>query len=517
METYSRPPARTWLVPLAAVALLIVGLWPTLEVLGSRWLILDQSYSHGFLILAASIVLVVRKWLRGPPSIGLFSFWLLPLLLAAVVYLAGAVLLIEALQQLAILPLVVGTLLLVWGWRQTTAFLLPIGLLAFAIPVWDYLSWPLQLITVEVNQFFLSRLDIEFFVEGVVVYFPGVGAFEIAHGCSGLRYLLVGLTLTTLYGELNYKTVRSRCYLIVAGTLLALVANWVRVFVIIYIGYESNMSSSLINQHDYFGWWVFTATLVPLFFIALKLENREVSTGRVRATVVDDRSQAPGWLSILGVVFLPILLFSVAGWSASFPGQDTVSGQKDSPLASVVDDGSWLPLFQNSLQSWKPIIERPDRYRVDVYELTAKEKVFGEEQIKLLTGLYVYEFQRPGGELVNYNNRLYDSSMLFPEKTFEIDAGNGLTLPGIELKYRWTGDRIHVAYGYYVEGRWESDELKAKLAQIPGILNKRTDASLLVAGVSCEQCDGEKLLQHLLPDLRKQAETQLDARYESGR
>lgn len=411
--------------------------------------------------------------------------------------------------------MIVGALLLVWGWQQTTAFILPLGLLAFAIPVWDYLSWPLQLITVEVNQFLLSWLDIEFFVEGVVVYFPGVGAFEIAHGCSGLRYLLVGLTLTTLYGELNYRTVRSRCYLMIAGTLLALVANWVRVFVIIYIGYESDMTSSLINEHDHFGWWVFTATLVH-FFIALRLEKREVATGQSQPHVVNDRVSEPGFLSMLSTVFLPIMFFSFASWSVSFPDRDFMADQKRSPLESVIDDDQWLPLFQNSLRSWKPLVVKPDRFRVDVYEWTGNEAEFGEEQLKLLTGLYVYEFQRPGGELVSYSNRLYDSSLLFPEKTFGIDAGDGLELRGIELKYRQTDVRIHIAYGYYVEGRWESDELKAKLAQVPGILNQRTDASLLVAAVTCEQCDGQRVLQYLMPELRKKAETQLDERYASG-
>jgi len=51
-----------------------------------------------------------------------------------------------------------------------------------------------------------------------------------------------------------------------------------------------------------------------------------------------------------------------------------------------------------------------------------------------------------------------------------------MTLSGLTMRYRKSDELIHLAFGYYVEGRWERNELKAKLAQLPGILNKRTDA-----------------------------------------
>ncbi len=516
MERYFVAPPRTWLIPLIVISLLLAGLWPALEVLGMRWLKFDQSYSHGFLVLAVSVVLTVRKWLKIRPSVGLYPIWLVPLLAAGMVYLVGTLLLMEALQQIALLPLLVGALLLIWGWDQTKAFFLPLGLLLFAIPVWDYLSWPLQLITVAVNQFFLSWLDIEFVVEGVFVYFPGVGAFEIAHGCSGLRYLLVGLTLSTLYGELNYQALRSRFYLLVAGALLALAANWIRVFVIIYIGYKSDMTSSLINEHDYFGWWVFAGTLVPLFIFARVLENRERAPSGNMDSAADCQIQAPGWLSVSGVVFLPIFLFSLAALNADARENTRVSGGSPGSLGSLVERHHLLPLFKSSLLGWHPILHRPDRSRVDVY-LDRSNGGAGEElQLEMLTGLYVYEWQRPGGELVHYNNRLYDRELFLPERTFEVDAGDGQKLRGIELRYRQTDVRVHVAYGYYVEGRWEVDELRAKLAQIPGIFNRRSDASLVVAGVACDSCDGQRVLNKLFPEVRENAQRQLDSLYKTG-
>lgn len=502
-----------WLIPLALIGVLVVGLWPAFEVLGSRWLKFDESYSHGYLLLVVSLVLIVRKWLLVRPVVGLYPLWLIPLLGAALVYLAGTLLLMEALQQVALLPLLFGTLLLVWGWRQASAFFLPLGILLFAIPVWDYLSWPLQLITVAVNQFLLSWLDIEFVVEGVFVYFPGVGAFEIAHGCSGLRYLLVGLTLSTLYGELNLSTVRNRIYLMIVGALLALAANWIRVFVIIYVGYESNMTSPLINAHDYFGWWVFAGTLVPLFFFARALENREGQAGGDTPAGQVDVSSSPRWRWLLGLGLVPVAFFSLLSWSAVPEGKLNRLSEAKEPSISLVDPEQWLPLFRNNLRGWHPVMQRPDRSRVDVYMERTTGTSGTTAPLELLTGLYTYEFQRPGGELVQYRNRLYDDGTLIPERTYVVDAGEGLSLRGITLKYRQSDVRVHVAYGYYVEGRWETNDLQAKLAQLPGVFNSRSDASLVVAAVTCEACDAQETLDSLFPAIRKNAQDHLDRTY----
>ncbi|MFV8571113.1 exosortase [Marinobacter sp. SBS5] len=510
MERLNSNAGYDWLMPLAVIVILFVGLWPALEVLSERWLKFDESYSHGFMVLAVSLALTLNKWIRLRPSAGVYSFWLLPLSAAALVYLAGSVLLIEAVEQLAILPLLIGSLLLIWGWEQSKPFFLPLGLVAFTIPIWDYLSWTLQVITVWVNDFLLSFFDIEFYVEGIFVYFPNVGAFEIAHGCSGLRYLLVGLTLTVLYGELNYSRVRTRAVLVAAGVLLALVANWIRVFVIIYMGYESNMTSSLINEHDFFGWWVFAGTLLPLFLFARWLEGTEQAPVSSHGVIEGSARATRGLMPVAVLVFAPLTVFSVMALSLDSRDHQEQHAEALPSLEPLLDRDHWLPLFRSTLNGWEPVIRNPDSSRVDVYLERASASEAEDSRLEVLSSLYVYAFQRPGSELVSYSNRLFDSALFIPEETFEVNAGEGVTLRGMRLKLRQSNAYIYVAFGYYVEGRWESDELRAKLAQIPGIFNGRTDASLLALGVSCGQCDGREVLNKVMPMMRKRAEHQLD-------
>jgi exosortase len=439
--------------------------------------------------------------------------------MAVLLYMAGSILLIEAFQQVALIPLLLSGLMALWGWKQALPFVVPIGLMVLTLPFWDYLSWPLQLITVAINQFMLSWLDIEFVVEGVFVYFPGVGAFEIAHGCSGLRYLLVGVTLSLLYGELNLRTWKSRFWLVAASILFALVANWLRVFIIIYVGYESDMTSSLIKEHDFFGWWVFAATLVPLYFIGRGLEKKEDSIPAVPgeeayASAALNTSKKGGLSVGQFVVTLPLLALVGVSWFAEpSNGVKNVSSQTSQHSVTLVSADEWLPLFDRRLSSWRPKVIRPDRVMESSFLKRGALNAEGGSDEELLVALYSYDFQRPGAEVVQYNNRLYDSSALLPERTFDVDAGKDMTLSGLTMRYRKSDELIHLAFGYYVEGRWERNELKAKLAQLPGILNKRTDASLLVIGLQCGGCNPRERLSEISPAIRSEAQDYLDELY----
>ncbi|MBN7768887.1 exosortase [Marinobacter daepoensis] len=499
-----------WLAPWAFLILFLAGTWPALEGIGVRWLKLDESYSHGYLALAVSLFFTIRKWQTTRPVVGFYPFWLIPLVLSAAFYLIGGILFIEAFQQVALLPLLMSGLLALWGWKQAKPFFLPIGILLFTLPIWDYLAWSLQLITVAVNQLILSRLDIEFIVEGIIVYFPGVGAFEIAHGCSGLRYLLVGLTLVVLYSELNLRRLRERLLLCIVGVLLALVANWIRVFVIIYVGYESDMTSSLIHEHDTFGWWVFAGTLVPLFMFARYLERREVPENGEQQDFVKAPRSSTG-LKALGLLSVLFIVFS--WWTT--PGMDEKGAAQghSNPFSDELTE--WLPLFEDQLHGWQPIVERPDWSFGKTFffrgDGALSEAGNGE---RLFLGLYSYDYQRPGSEVVQYHNRLYAQERFFPNSTFPVPVTSSDELAGMKLKVLGGDKEVYVASGYYVEGRWETSDLEAKLAQLPGIFNSRTDASLLVIGLACDRCDGAGRLKALAPEIKQAAQEYLDRLYE---
>ena len=494
--------AQAVLVVLAAYAALLVVLLPTVSGIVQRWMKLDESYSHGFLLLAVALGLLVQSWRRFKPRTGFYPFWLVPFFAALMAYGVGHLLRIQALQELTVVPLLLGLLAVFLGWRQVKPFIIPVGILFFAVPVWDFLSWPLQLITVEINRLLLGLFGIEFRVDGVFVYLIGVGVFEVAHGCSGLRYLLVGQLLAVLYGHLNFTRARTRLLLYFCGILFALLANWIRVFVIIYMGHETNMQSSLIADHDTFGWWVFAGTLVPLFFIARKLEtSRLESSDNIRSKDVraaQEREGRPSLALASTVGLAALMLFALA--DSRKPVADKVA-----PLPLEVPREQYSPVFQSSLEGWRPTIKNPDRaYEQTFFDRGLVEGSEGQMPEKMLVAVYSYDFQRPTAELIQYGNRLYDNSEWILDRFFDVPVEGAPKFKGALLRHRVTGQRLFIAFSYYVEGAWETDELQAKLAQIKGLLNDRSDASLIVFALSCNDCSGEAKIAELTRRLSPQ-------------
>ncbi|MBU2955622.1 exosortase [Marinobacter sp. F3R08] len=493
-----------FLVVFSALFLLI---WPTVEGIVSRWFKFDESYSHGLLLLLVSVVLVARTVKKQTPVTGFYPLWLLPFGLALIAYALGDILRVQALQELTVVPLLLGTLAIFLGWQQVKAFIIPVGLLFFAVPVWDYLSWTLQLITVEVNRLLLGLFDINFEVEGVFVYLIGVGAFEVAHGCSGLRYLLVGQSLAALYGELNFRCLRTRVVFFLTAVGLALLANWIRVFVIIYMGYETNMETSLIRDHDNFGWWVFAATLVPLFFIGRKLETssaEQLPTPEREISAVGKDGSRRVWSGVAATAALPVLLLMLLPSS----GGEIKASPESFDLA--LNTERYAPLFGNRLSGWKPQIRNPDFVFVQtIFDREAVTGGSGPEQ-QLFVGVYGYEYQRHRAELIQYWNRTYDHEEWMPEKFFRVASPSGRPLQGITLRSMSSGERVHLAYGYYVAGLWETDQWRAKFAQVVSFFSERKDASLIVFAATCESCDGEAVVSDLVNDAMPSIVNQVD-------
>ena len=507
----SRFSVNTLLPFLIVFASLLFVVLPTVLNIFNRWLIFDESYSHGFLLLAVSVFLVFRTARRIRPVPGFYPFWLLPFILALVAYGLGGLLRVQALQQLMVVPLFLGALAILLGWKQIKPFILPIGMVFFAMPMWDFLSWTLQLITVEINQLLLGLFDIEFEVEGVFVYLIGVGVFEVAHGCSGLRYLLVGQSLSLMYGELNLRTVRARVILFLSGVFLALLANWIRVFVIIYMGYETNMQSSLIEDHESFGWWVFAATLIPLFLVGRRLESMKAerdSDQKVEATEpLASFSRTSAMRLKVGVVITALL--PVLVWAA-LPSSDR--DIKPEPLAldlKLVGE-RYGPLFSTNLEGWRPRVQNPDwLYTQTLFDRRRAGDQSGPGE-SLFAAVYSYDYQREGAEVIQYSNRVYDRERWYPETFFTLSGPGKVPLKGLTLRQRFTDTRIHIAYTYYVEGFWETDNLRAKLAQVWGFMNSRSDASLIVFAVYCEDCDGKKRLSSLIDSVMEEVVTAVD-------
>ncbi|WP_369601983.1 exosortase [Hahella sp. SMD15-11] len=389
-------PASIW------AGILILAGWlftlPTWMEVVPQWTIMDGAYSHGFLAFGVFIWLLhhLRPELDGQPVqfswIG--AVWVL-LSLAGI--LLGTSLLIEAVEQLAAFVLPFALVWMVLGWPVAQRLILPAGILFTAVPVWDVTSYALQSLTVAVDHFLLGFSDIDFEVNDIFVTLKGLGTFEIATGCSGLRYFLVGLVVAQLNAILYVRSWPRRLSIIGIGILFSLAANWLRVYIIILVGYYSKMESGLIRDHEAFGWVLFAVMLVIFYFVSRRLED--APDGQPQGT---PGTAAPAVVS--GTALACVVLAGIVslGLYADQRQPSSVTDAQIAPLPERMGHYSRLPIMLDP--PWKPIWKGYDRLNAGAY-IPAEQTPLGS--------VYVFDYwyinQKPGREMIQDANRFYDS------------------------------------------------------------------------------------------------------------
>lgn len=156
--------------------------------------------------------------------------------------------------------------------RLNTSLVVPVTLLWFITPVWMPLNGILQSFSVSAVTYIMSFTNIPFYVDGNFVEIPS-GIFEIADGCSGLRYVIVALALAVIYCHLNLTKKRNVVIFFSVAIIGSMITNWIRIALLIYIGDYTDMQSSLMDDHNFFGWYIFIPFVGLLFFVGNKLER----------------------------------------------------------------------------------------------------------------------------------------------------------------------------------------------------------------------------------------------------
>jgi exosortase/archaeosortase family protein len=150
-------------------------------------------------------------------------------------------------------------------------------------------------------------------VESYSVTIPE-GRFTIAEGCSGKRYLIVALAFAALVAAMRGLRARRAALLVAASAALALIANWLRVIVIIYAGHVSNMQHYLVaEEHITFGWLLFAPLLLGIVMVARLLDRGSKPAPATAANGATDGCATAGRAAwVLSALCLAIPALAVA-------------------------------------------------------------------------------------------------------------------------------------------------------------------------------------------------------------
>ncbi len=394
--------------------------WPSAVALNGFWTdTVDKAYTHGYLVLAISLWLVVRERRR------VFAATLRPdpralVAIAAMsivwVYCYGA-----AIQdpQLLLLPLLLfAALIAALGWPLARTLLFPIGFLYFAMPAWTDINSLLQGLSVQANGFLVAMMGIPAYITSNFIHLPG-GVLEIAWGCSGLHFFVVGLALAALYGELARDSLRRRFVWLGLMGLFALVGNWIRIFVIVLAAYETDMKTYLVTvSHYWFGWAVFVVFFFVFLWLAGVLANRwdrragqpAPSAPAPAAAPIAEASagRAVAALAVLlvlpGIVYARTLLSPVAAQPVAIHWPAAPAGWSG---PEPVTYSAWAPQYLNATA------ESFQRYDTS-----------GGQPVQLFT--VAYRTQTQAGKILGYwNSLLGDKAGLQPLASAIVSSPSG--------------------------------------------------------------------------------------------
>ena len=384
------------LSPIALIyAALLVGaltLWPSLQSLVGYWNAVPD-YSHG-LLLAPVIVawpFFIRRELAGYTPTP--QPWALPLLAAALLCWLIALKGNSALgQQLLVPPVLWLVLCAVCGLPIALRMAAPLAWLYFAIPVWEYLVPLLQLMTVAVTEAFLRLLHIPAVIDGFHVTLP-TGSFQVAEGCSGRRYFVMTLTVASLAGVIARLPLRRFVLLMVSSIVLALVANWLRVLIIILAGHLTHMQHYWVAvEHASLGWIIFAVLVVGLGLLVRRLSSPTDSIASAAVPAMTPASAASNvgvWKSAAPAAVILLLLATL--FLRSLDAAPTSSPRLgDWPVVASHWQG---PLPARS--GWAP-------HYVGATEEARAAYRSGAATVEVYVNFYAR--QAPGAELIFYQN-----------------------------------------------------------------------------------------------------------------
>lgn len=385
-------------------ALLALGLlatltyWPSPAVYWVEWSDFKNiTFTHGWLILAVCVALVLRS--RRDIAAGPVRPSVLALLALGGCAFTWLVCYRASIQDLhiTIFPAIFWFGIAgAFGLRMGLLLAFPVAFFYFAVPSWAQLGPPLQDLTVGAMRglFWLTGPEVR--ISGDLIRIPN-GSFRIEEGCSGLHFMIVGLAIAALHGELRRDPWKVRAVQLVLMAAFALLANWVRVYTVIEAGYLTNMRSYLVSvSHYWFGWGVFAVALALFFWLTALLP---ASAGAERPAESDAQQALPpgrrAELSGLAVALLVLLAPPVLSWALrkvqpppysalSVPPADTSASWSSVPSDA---NSSWQPTFPGADQQQRFTYKDGPRDTVEVFRVAFRTQRQGAKLIGIGTTL----------------------------------------------------------------------------------------------------------------------------------
>ncbi|QID18544.1 exosortase A [Nitrogeniibacter mangrovi] len=432
---------RNLLFLLMLVAVWSLLLWPTLNDMIQLWL-RSETFAHGLVVMPIAAYLV---WSRRQQLVGVMPqpAWIMlaPFLLALTAWSAGVAFSVAGVEHFAGVLVLITMVWLCAGHEFFRVIAFPMGFLLFMAPVGDFLIPVMMQQTAQFTVEALRLSGIPVYQEGTHFVVPN-GSWSVVSACSGIRYLIASLMVGVLYAYLNYRSLKKRLLFVLVALLVPIVANWVRAYLIVLLGYLSGNTLAVGVDHLIYGWVFFGFVVLLMFWIGNRWADPSgEAMSDVRIMPLSTRRGR--WY---GGVPVAVILLGLAALAthAVRPVDRPFALKADLPPAEqgwVLDEDAtpFAPGFQGFRGEMKGVYRRDGAV------------------VSLYTALYAD--QAPGHELVAWFNQLVPD-----KKTWRIVAQNTeLVAAGRVNHVRMTGPDgpVNVWHWYVVGDAVEASDYVA--------------------------------------------------------
>ena len=273
-HTPARPcPLSARIYILIGILILVAAFWWTGSWMVTRWEQEGSYYSHGWLIPPVTAVLLYlkRKQIRRCPIRPDSRGWLI-VVPSLMLHVLGTTAQVGVLSGIALLGLLVGLVLTLFGTQMLRLTFFPLLFLAFMVPVPAYLiktiSFNMKMLAAAVATGIADFFGVVVVRTGSTIHLLSGEQLTVGNVCSGLKYLISLVAFAALYSHLSKTRVWGKAILFAMSVPIAIAANIVRVTLMIVVAHFWN--AHMVSKwyfHDLFGFLLFIVAFLLLFLM----------------------------------------------------------------------------------------------------------------------------------------------------------------------------------------------------------------------------------------------------------
>ena len=262
------PGRRTLLLCGALTILLTLIFWVALREMVYNYSKKDSYYSHGYIVPFISLYFAWKQRVallhaaRKPTALGL---WIIAL--SCLIVVIGDFLEFLIIQQLAIVSVLTGIVLAIWGKEHARILWFPLAFLLFMIPMPGSITHALvlhvKILAIDCTVWVARLFSLPMLRDGSYIAF-GNDRLLVGEVCGGLRSLIALLALGAVIGYMSKASNWARLAIFLVSAPVAIFANVARIFFLCIVGYIWGSSAASGKVHDISGIAIYAVAAIAL-------------------------------------------------------------------------------------------------------------------------------------------------------------------------------------------------------------------------------------------------------------